>query len=490
MSNSKYTQLVPNSNPGFVGFNLADFSLTPVVRKGESKKLAHTTHTHTWTGTLKGGEKKEFFIERKYGDIPPNAYTEDFLLLLATKAYQQDNPSKIPVSANSFYTIQGYSSIPGGLNIARVFEHLSALTETRLRTNALYDRDRGKWVQFVGRPVGGFTFADQEGKTRIRQTKGKSSIIEVGVVRELYSASITPEFFEGFLRDCIPIDFTKYFNVGGPTARRLYKMGTKYVQTLGDFEIDLRECCVARLGMLPDKVLETPGSALARNIRPEASKVTDTADLICVVEKSHTESGYKLCFRRNTFQVSIPGLPPALQGTEKKAYTELAKRGVNKSLAYELVVEARRRHGRRAERFVAFVLRIYDKERKERKVTAGVLKERIKNPVFFDPAFADYMQVKRLRESRRDARLYPEGAAAIADLFGDKADAISELQTKEKSVWEIIQERVESLYGSDDAQALDPSKVEEMKRNALRHYAQQTLDKWKQEGTRDYRPTF
>ena len=138
MNNSNSTKsfkpvsTIATTNPQFIGFNLADFSLTPVVKKGKSAELVNTRNTHTWTSTV-SGRKREFFIERKYGDVAPNSYTEDFLILLATMAFQRDNPTKIPVSATSLLTVQGYTSLPGGDNIHRVFDHLEALTETRIR---------------------------------------------------------------------------------------------------------------------------------------------------------------------------------------------------------------------------------------------------------------------------------------------------------------------------------------------------------------------
>lgn len=489
MNNSNSTKsfkpvsTIATTNPQFIGFNLADFSLTPVVKKGKSAELVNTRNTHTWTSTV-SGRKREFFIERKYGDVAPNSYTEDFLILLATMAFQRDNPTKIPVSATSLLTVQGYTSLPGGDNIHRVFDHLEALTETRIHTNSLYDREKGSWYSFKGSPVGGFTYTDEEGK--LRNTEDKNGQIVQIKVRELGTASITPEFYEAFLQDCIRLDLTKYFNVGGPTARRLYKMGMKYVQTLGDFEIDLQECCLARLGMLPNVVLIDKVSKLAGNIRTHAQRVTEADDFTCVIEKSQTPSGYKVCFRKNVTQTTIPGLPPALIGTEKKAYSELVKRKVNKSLAYDLVVEARRRHGRRAFRFISFILKIWDNDSK---VGPGVLKERIMNPVFFDPAFADYLQAQRVREGRKDSKSYAEGVSLIGDLFGDKGDPIIELKELAPDTLNKIEAHIQIQYSEENRtkNLIELTRFQAMRDRALLHYVEQTLTEIKK-GNVDYLP--
>lgn len=474
------------STPLFVGFNLADFSLTPVVRKGESDQLINTKHTHQWTGITQG-RKREFFIERSYGNVAPNAYTEDFLLLLATMAFQRDNPSEIPVSANALLKVQGYTSLPGGDNISRVFEHLDALSETRLHTNALYNRDTSKWYSFKGSPVGGFTYMDEEGK--FRSTFDKEGREIKVIVRELGTASITPEFYNSFLQDCIKLDITKYFHVGGPTARRLYKMGAKYINTLGDFEIDLQECCVTRLGMLPDVVLKNKVSKLASDIRPQAKRVTEADNFSCTIEPSQTPSGYKICFRKNVSQVALPGIPKVLEGSEKTAHRELTTRGVNSALAYELVLEARRRHGRRAERFISFVLRTYDKEKTTGKVGVGVIKHRIMNPVFFDPTFADHLQELRIREGKRDSKRYAEGLSHIGDLFGKATPDEDELNKMNPSLLERVRSGIDEQYTEDKrvAYGLGPDQFIQMKDRALRHYVSLAVKELKN-GNADFDP--
>lgn len=491
MGNTTLATSVPNSNPGFVGFNLADFSITPIVRKGERNKLLEVDEPFRfeWQMTVNGKEQT-FFVEREYHKVAPNAYTEDFLLLLGSMARRQDNPRDIPLSSNAFYSAFNYANLPSGVRHQRTFDHLEALRRMSIDTNAIYNREKGEWLGYAGSPVSNYTYREErKGNARIRRVNKGDEVVPVHI-RELLTTDLDEKFYRAFLAECIEIDFTKYFNVGGPTARRLYKMALKYRQ-MGDFEIDLQELCVARLGMLPDVALSKRACDLARDVRAEARKVSETDEASIVIEKSKTtESGYKVCFRKQVIQTSLPGLPQALQGSEKKAHAELTKRGVNKSLAYDLVIEARRRHGRRAFRFITFVLRIYDRDKKKGTVRgAGAIKERIMNNVFFDPAFADYMQQKRISESRRDASRYAEGVTLIGDLFEQPSNAVEKLSVEAPQVMKSILEKVEAEYSDSNSEALgiDRTIMLRMKNNALRHYAEQTIEEWKA-GNTEYRP--
>ena len=66
------------SLPSVVGYNLSEFSLSPLGQR--TQHLANGIVRHEWTQKLDGGGERLCFFEKSYGSVAPNSDTEDVLL--------------------------------------------------------------------------------------------------------------------------------------------------------------------------------------------------------------------------------------------------------------------------------------------------------------------------------------------------------------------------------------------------------------------------
>lgn len=497
--------------PTVIGYNLSEFSLCPLGLK--TSHLAHTTDRYEWTQRLANGKERTCFFERQYGKVVPNAETEDFLLIFAHLAQKSDDPLRVSTSFYEILKLKGAKHKPSGPQVKRCVRHLEALHQLHIDTNFIYDRETKRWKAAKGYVIGSYEYEDAQGKLRrrrIRKRGDEGTIIEVVSherVKELSEFHFTRVFYEYFLKDALPMDLATYFALGLPTAKRIYRFGNKYIQTLGDHSLDLQLFCLSRIGMSPQFVLDRRPSYLATKVRPYAARVTETGEMVVGIEPSSTPSGYKITFNKPTTQIALFSTGTSYTKKEEAAYKLLVERGLYSNIARSLVVKYRNMLGKDAARYITFAAREFKRTvvdpGKLTKIPAkgipGVFKKSFDNDWFY-PQFIEWRAEEDKRQWRDERAKYPDerlddrsglGVQALGEIGSSKETfSLKQFRKEYPDAYSQIAEAVTARY-KEFAQygVLSRSRLQEMIRGSLETYCKDCLAEF-QKGNTDYFPPF
>jgi len=503
----------PISLPTVVGYNLSEFSLSPLGRK--TSHLASRRERYEWITALDDGTERECFFEKSYGDPAPNAYTEDVLLVLTHLAHNSTNPLSFRTSFYEIFKLQGGNYRPGDSQTRQATRHLDALCGMWIRTNFVYDLEDEEWVSVRTGVLAGYTYKDEKGKVRKRRVKTKRGeddeefveVVQQERVFELKKVSFAPDFYEHFVRDTVPIDLATYFALEKPTAKRIYRFGNKYIQTLGHHSLDLQVFCVSRIGMSYEYVAAKRPSYLAAKIRPYTNRVNETGKIIVEVEKSNTPSGYKITFDRPVVQIPLISTGTSYTDAEHKAYQLLVKHGIYTNVARGIVAKYRNMLGREGARYIRFTVRQFQRDLVDSgklKVPAsgrpGVLKKAFdKNWYYSD--FYEWQAKEEKRAWRDEHAKYPlihvhQPSTPSAEppvhpvgevLVNTRAFSLDQFKEGYPDVYQRVVDVVTQRYDEFAEYGLPEARLEEMKRGSIEVHCKKCLEEF-EEGNRDYFP--
>ena len=496
------------SLPTVIGYNLSEFSLCPLGLK--TSHLAHTIDRYEWTQGLANGRERACFFERQYGEVVPNAETEDFLLIFAHLAQKSDDPLRVSTSFFEILKLKGAKHKPSGPQVKRCVRHLEALHQLHIDTNFIYDREKKRWKAAKGYVIGSYEYEDEQGKLRrrkIRKRGDEGAIIEVVSherVKELSEFHFTRVFYKYFLKDALPIDLATYFALGLPTSKRIYRFGNKYIQTLGHHSVDLQLFCLSRIGMSPQYVVDRRPSYLAKKVRPYAARVTETGEMVVGIEPSSTPSGYKITFNKPTTQIALFSVGTSYTKKEERAYTLLVKHGLYSNVARSLVVKYRNLLGKDGARYITFAARQFKRTlvdtRKLTKIPAkripGVLKKAFDKDWFY-PHFIEWSAEEDKRQWRDERAKYPDEpldhasrprVRAIGERGNDDDFSLEQFRKEYPEAYSRIAEAVIGRY-EEFAQygVLSRSQLQEMIRGSLETFCRECLPEF-QKGNMEYFP--
>ena len=387
-------------------------------------------------------EKRLCYFKLSYGEIPPNADTEDLLLILIYLAYKQGNPTCVKTSFYEIAKLKGVTGHPSGKDKKIIVRQLKALTDIKIDTNFLYNRDKQEWFGADTRIISGFEYKPKD-KPRKIPSDSLDDSSEDTHVEELDKIFFTKTFIEYFVKDSIDIDLSKYLSLSKPTAKRLYRYASKYTKQFGSFGLDLVHFCVTRLGMDEAYVKRFRYvSQLARKLRPHTSRVNDTYGdmLIEIVKDKHSASGYKILFskpEKPRLQLNVE----SLTRSEYAAYQTLLKEGVYKYVAYDLLVKFRKQLGDRAVPYLNYCVRMFTKYQKKHALVApednkaAVLVTFIRKDFWF-PEFMEWYSGEQKRLEREKAKRFAKGLPATP---------LKVLPTPQSSVQEKLSPQVSAM---------------------------------------------
>lgn len=389
------------SNMSIDGFNLAEFSLSPLTY--QTREFAHKELFYEWEQVL-DGELRQCYFKISYGETPPNADTEDYLLLLFFLGQMKNTPLALETSFYEILKTKGIDYTPNKQQIHSIIRHLDALMDLKIETNFIYDRKTKKWNKGIKTGV----ISGYEYKSKKQRLKRLSASDTIEDIQELDTIYFDPAFYKYFVADNISFDLATYFLLENPTPKRMYRFGNKYAKNFGSFGLDLVHFCITRLGMKKSYVDGFKYiSKLASKLRPHASRVNETVDeLEITIQKDKKQpSGYKIYFCDNTEgeqkKASLEGFTKA----EKKLYEELCKEGIYPSPARNLVVKLRTYLGRLGAAYADYTIKAFRKYEKkglkiDKKNRGGVLLQAF-NDHWYYPAFMEWHNSKEKREEAK-----------------------------------------------------------------------------------------
>ncbi len=510
------------SLPSVVGFNLSEFSLSPLGQR--TQHLANGMIRHEWMQALDGGGERLCFFEKSYGNVAPNSDTEDVLLILTHLANQSDDPLSVKTSIYEILKLEGNKHRPNRQQIQQVVRHLDALYGMGLHTNFVYDREEKDWKAVKTRVLAAYSYKDDAGRVRKRKVKvkrgeGEHDVVEIVTeqrVKELSEINFTPLFHRHFIKDSVPIDLAVYFALGLPTSKRIYRFGNKYIQTYGHHSLDLQLFCVSRIGMSAQYIEKYKPSILASKLRPHAKRVSETEKMVVAIEKSNsTPSGYKIVFERPTVQLALPTLTSSYTKAEEKAHRLLLDNGIYPNVATAIVVNCRNVIGRDAPRYIDFVVRRFKKDwvktgklKVPEHKAPGVLKSFFDNNWYY-PHFIEWSAEKEKQERREESARYGHQSlsdiATIASRMPHLAEAVDEtakpvvsetlLYSSERfakeypDIYQRIVGAVAERYQVEPLDGLDISDAQlaDIKERAIVFYSEQCFEHFRK-GEKDYFP--
>lgn len=420
------------------GFNLAEFSLSPLTY--QTKDLAHREISYEWEQNINGRKKKCYF-KLSYGGVPPNADTEDYLLILLYLAKLKGKPLSAKTSFHEIMKTKGVGYKPNQQYIKSIIRHLDALMDLKIETNFIYNRETGRWNRGVKtRVISSYEYKTKEQqRTRYIQKIGnEESVKSIEDVHELERVNFDPLFYKYFIQDSISFDLVTYFFLENPTPKRLYRFGNKYAQNFGSFGLDLVHFCITRLGMKQSYVEGFKYiSRLSSKLKPHINRVNETVEgLEIMIEKDKSQpSGYKIKFKE-TEQLKIPFTIEGFTKLEKKCYNTLTKNGIYPAPARQLITNLRIQLGRKSTLYIGYVLKMFKQyERKGLKVNSnqrgGVLLTAFDGEWYL-PAFVEWDNKRNNAEKQEEIKRY--GKEVLGTLFELNKTNEEEKNIKEKQI--------------------------------------------------------
>lgn len=395
------------------GFNLAEFSLSPL--NYQTKDLAHQQISFEWEQNMEGNKNKHCFFKVSYGETPPNADTEDYLLLLLHLAQKKGNPLSVETSFYEIMKTKGLDYKPSKQHTEGIIRHLDALMDLKIETNFIYDRETGKWNKGIKtRVITSYEYKTKEyTRTRLIHSKDSSTPKESREeIHELERINFDPTFYKHFVKDAISFDLATYFSLENPTPKRLYRFGNKYINNLGAFGIDLVHFCITRLGMKKSYVESfTYVSKLSAKLKPHIKRVNETIDNLEIsISKSKGDpSGYKITFNKSS-QLQLPMNIDSFTNSEKKSYRSLIENGIYPTPAKKLIVKLRTHLGKKGSEYVNFVIRKFKAYQKRSQFKKGVKEGAILLKAFTEnwyfPEFMEWYSNKKKKEEKEEIARY------------------------------------------------------------------------------------
>lgn len=498
------------------GFNLAEFSLSPLTY--QTKDLANKEITFKWEGNIGGDKYKEFEFTLTYGSIPPNADTEDYLLLLLHLAQLKGTPISLKTNFHEIMKTKGIDYKPSKQQTNAIIRHLKALSTLRIKTNFIYDRETKKWNKGIDTGViSSYEYITKEyNRTRLINTKDSSIPREsLEDIHELGTINFDPLFYKYFVEDAIEFDLATYFSLENPTPKRLYRFGNKYVNNLGTFGLDLVHFCITRLGMKRSYVEGFSYiSKLSNKLKPHVKRVNETVENIevSIIKDKNTPSGYKIIFDKSE-QLQLPMNLDSFTNSEKKLYKILIDNGIYPTPAKKLITKLRTHLGRKSVDYIPFVIkkfRAYVK-RATLKVAenkqGAILLKAFENSWYF-PEFMEWYSKKRKKEEQEEIARYgnlfeqtiqnipnktPTSTSNKIGLFGQKFNIKSFKQDHKEIFDKIYVSQEKTVQEAIEAQGIDfvthqnRITVEQVVMKKVKFFCEQCFDEWKK-GNKDYFP--
>lgn len=498
------------------GFNLAEFSLSPLTY--QTRDLANKEISFEWEQNIGGDKYKKCHFTLTYGSIPPNADTEDYLLVLLHLAQLKGTTKRLETSFYEIMKTKGIDYKPGKQQINAIVRHLDALMDLKIDTNFIYDRETKKWNKGIKtRVISSFGYKTKE-YSRTRLIHSKDSLTPQKSkedIQELEYIIFDETFYKLFVEDSIEFDLATYFSLENPTPKRLYRFGNKYVNNLGTFGLDLVHFCITRLGMKRTYVEGfTYISKLSNKLKPHIKRVNETVeDLeISIIKDKNTPSGYKIIFDKSE-QLQLPMNLNSFTKAEKKLYKTLVDNGIYPTPAKKLITKLRTHLGRKSVDYIPFVIKRFKAYLKRTTLNVAenkhgaILLKAFENSWYF-PEFMEWHSKKRKKEEQEEIARYgnlfeqtiqnipnktPTSTSNKIGLFGQKFN-IKSFKRDHKEIFDkiyasqekTVQEAVEA-QGIDFVTHQNRITVEQVVMKKVKFFCEQCFDEWKK-GNKDYFP--
>jgi len=507
---------------GIDGFNLAEFSLSPLTY--QTKELAYTESHFEWYMQV-GKVKKKFYFKLSYGATAPNGQTDDYLLILLDLLKRKGEGMTLKTSFYEIHKAKGGRHKPSKREIESILRHLNALTDIKIETNHVYDREGKIWNSgVVTRVISSYKYKTKNHQRIKKSYDGDGDEIElIEEIQELDMIVFDPIFYEHFAKDKIDIDMQTYWALETPTARRLYRYGNKYIQSFPKkvFNIDLVHFCMTRMRMSQEYIegLKYTSKIVAK-LKRSVTRFNDTVPNIQVeMGKDKTQpSGYKISFK-NT-ESSDPTLFGKKQmdsiqtftNAESKMYKALLKNGIYPNVASKLMLSSRQMLGRRTVPYIEYVLKKFNHQKwnvsdKER---GGVLYKAF-DLGWYRPAFEEWYSSGTKKEEAEDIKRYGNQLLLHKNIENKAEEKKSSIKDKEIKVSNLFQQFsidsfkenhldiYEKIKQKEEARTKEfisnfgegnfTGSIQETAKSRIESYCKLCYDKWNK-GDKDFFPSF
>lgn len=348
---------------GVDGYNLAEFPIMPL--KYQATQCPESVH-YEWEHKASDGNIRQCYLKVEYGSVKPNTSTDDTLLVICNLLNQQKAGASLQASCYQILKAKFPKEHPDQKRIKALIRDLEALMNLKIETNAIYNRKEKTWEVMRGRIVSSYVYQlkTKNGTPveRIRTFKKNGENVQsIEHIKELKRINLDPEFYQQFIKDSLPIDLRIYFALETPIAKRLYRIANKYTYYFKSHSEDLVQFCINKLGQNKKTILNMKyTSKLATKIRQYISRVNNFTDGVqLLVEKSKTESGYKITFKNTEVKTPVSDVIKGFSFSEKEAYKQLCKEGVYPNAAVTLMKGARKHFGKETVEFIHFSINLF-----------------------------------------------------------------------------------------------------------------------------------
>jgi len=265
--------------------NLIELPFT-LLTKRNPKGLK--TIERNWSGKGEDGKERKFYKiitgSDKWG-LPTFIGEEVYLACMELSYRQGFEDRKICTTQYDLVKLMGWPI--GGSGYKRLIKAFNQLVGISIFTNAFWDNQNKKYQKLGFGLIDDYVFFEDEKKGQ------KSNYRQLPIPLGYFHWNET--FFNQSIKknNIKTIDTSLYFSLNGYTAKRLYRFVDKKLYKHQSFEIDLFRLAFEKLEMTgnyqyPSKVIE--------KLQP-AIKELETRGIAKInIEKSKTESGYKVCF--------------------------------------------------------------------------------------------------------------------------------------------------------------------------------------------------
>lgn len=265
--------------------NLIELPFT-LLTKRNPKGLK--TIERNWSGKGEDGKERKFYKiitgSDKWG-LPTFIGEEVYLACMELSYKQGFEDRKVCTTQYDLLKLLRWST--GGKEYQRLIKAFNQLIGISIVTNAFWDNQNKKYQKLGFGLIDDYCFFEDEKKGQ------KSNYHQLPIPLGYFHWNET--FFNQSIKknNIKTIDTNLYFSLNGYTSKRLYRFVDKKLYNHQSFEIDLFRLAFEKLEMTgnyqyPSKVIE--------KLQP-AIKELETRGIAKIdIEKSKTESGYKICF--------------------------------------------------------------------------------------------------------------------------------------------------------------------------------------------------
>jgi hypothetical protein len=428
------------------GFNLAEFSFSPLTYQSED--LAYQERYFEWDQVL-GGVNKQCYFKLSYGATPPNAQTDDYLLILLYLLQKKGEGVSLKTSFYEIFKLTQSPHKPSKRNIQTIVRHLDALMDMKIETNFIYNRETKSWNKGIKtRVISSYQYKEKDHQRIIKRENSEGKVVNImEQIHELDRIIFDPTFYEHYIKDQMPFDLKTYFSLENPTPKRLYRFANKYVSQFssGSFSVDLTHFCITRMGMKQEYVESFKyTSKLVAKLRKPIKRVNETVEefSIAMQKDKQSPSGYRITFSRNgeesmtLFSKEDLSTISSFTSRENKACKDLIKCGIYPNPARKLVVDLRKQLGRKAVPYINYVIKTFSRRKwnVSDKDRGGVL-HKVFTEAWYRPPFEEWYSRERKTEEAEEVKRY--GALqklALAEKNDGKKTPLSEVRKKEPTL--------------------------------------------------------